>query len=293
MATRAQGLLLGCLAFVTIGAFLLVASSLLLSRSWLGGDLGALAGGRVGLVVLEGPITASRALVEEIDENRKDPSVKSVVVRIDSPGGEVAPSQEIHAAVTRLAQEKPVVASLGGVAASGGYYVAVAADSILADAGTLTGSIGVIFAYPSAKALMDKLGVRMHVYKSGELKDMGSYAREPTEAEGAVFDALIADVYDQFVTAVVEGRGLERERVISLADGRVFTGRQAMEIGLVDRLGGLHEAVAMAAGMGGLPEDPVVVRKARPRVPLLDLLSTLLGDGARAGWGPRLEYRFR
>ncbi len=182
--------------------------------------------------------------------------------------------------MSRLAGSKPVVASLGSVAASGGYYVAVAADSVIADPGTLTGSIGVIFAYPTAKALMDKLGVTLQVYKSGELKDMGSYAREPTEEEGEVFDALIADVYDQFVSAVADGRRMERDRVIALADGRVYTGRQAVEIGLVDRLGDLHEAINVAAELGGLSEDPSVVRKAKPRFPLLDLLDTVLGFGS-------------
>lgn len=293
MATRTQGLLLGCFVFLALGGFFLVVSSLLLSSSWPGRDLGGFAGGRVGLVVIEGPIEASRDLVQEIDDNRRDPSVKAVVLRVDSPGGEVGPSQELHAAVSRLARTKPVVASLGSVAASGGYYVAVAADSIIADPGTLTGSIGVIFSYPTARALMEKLGVKLQVYKSGELKDMGSYAREPTEEEAAVFDALIADVYDQFVNAVADGRAMDRDQVIALADGRVYTGRQAMEIGLVDRLGDLHEAINAAAELGGLREDPAVVRKAKPRLPLLDLLDTLLGEGARATWGPRLEYRFR
>lgn len=293
MATRTQGLLLGCLVLFMIGGFFLVASSILLSSSWPGGDLGGLGGGRVGLVIIEGPIEASRDLVQEIDDNRTDPSIKAVVLRVDSPGGEVAPSQELHSAVNRLAEAKPVVASLGSVAASGGYYVAVAADSIIADPGTLTGSIGVIFAYPTAKALMDKVGVTLQVYKSGELKDMGSYAREPTEEEGEVFDALIADVYDQFVSAVADGRKMEKDRVIALADGRVYTGRQAVDIGLVDRLGDLHEAINVAAELGGLQEDPSVVRKAKPRIPLIDLLDTLLGSGARATWGPRLEYRLR
>ena len=293
MATRAQGLLLGCVLLIVVFGALFTLSTMFFARSWLGGDLPLLTEGRVGLVVLEGPINGSRELVAELDACRHDPSIKAVVLRINSPGGEVAPSQEIHGAVLRLAETKPVVASMGGVAASGGYYVAVAADSIVADPGTLTGSIGVIFAYPTAVELMEKAGVRMEVYKSGAMKDMGSYAREPTEDEEAVFDLLIADIYDQFVTAVAEGRGLPRDDVLGLADGRVFTGRQAGELGLVDRLGDLQVAADMAAEMAGLGPEPVLVRKARPRLPLFDLLDRVLSDGVRASWGPRMEYRLR
>ncbi len=293
MATRTQGLLLGCFLLVAVFGILFTVSAVFLTHSWTGGNLPLVSGGRVGLVVLEGPIGPSRAAVEELDACRRDPSIKAVVLRINSPGGEVAPSQEIYNAVRRLVDTKPVVASLGGIAASGGYYVAVAADSIVADPGTLTGSIGVIFAYPTAVDLMDKVGVEMEVFKSGAMKDMGSYAREPTEAEEEVFDSLIADIYEQFVTAVAEGRGLDRDRVLALADGRVFTGRQAGELGLVDALGDLHAAANMAAGMAGLPPEPSLVSKARPRLPFLELLERLLADGVRASWGPRLEYRFR
>ncbi len=243
------------------------------------------------MVLIEGPITDSRVLVEEIEAHRADASVKAVVLRLDSPGGEVAPSQEIHAAVERLSAVKPVVASFGSVAASGAYYIAVAADSILAEGGTLTGSIGVIFAYPTAVDLMDKVGVRMEVYKSGQLKDMGSYARQPTGVEDGVFDELVADVFDQFVTAVVDGRPLDRDQVLALADGRVFTGRQARELGLIDRLGDLHTATELAAAMAGLPANTTVVRKSRRR--LSTWLDLFLSDTARATWGPRLEYRLR
>ncbi len=293
MATRTQGLLLGCAILIIAGVLVVAGFSVLLRGAWTGEDLPLLAGGRVGLVVLEGPIGESRALVQEIEANRDDATVKAVVLRVDSPGGEVAPSQEIHDAVLRLAQVKPVVASFGSVAASGGYYAAVGADSIFADPGTLTGSIGVIFSFPTAGELLDKVGVKYQVFKSGALKDMGSFAREPTEAEEEVFDDLIADVYDQFVTAVAAGRNLDRDRVLALADGRVFTGRQAAELGLIDGLGDLHAAVNTAAAMAGLPPEPQVVRKARPRLPILDVIDHFLGEQNRASWGPRLEYRWR
>ncbi len=293
MATRTQGLLLGCLLLIVMFGVVTLAGGFFFARSWFGTGMPLLAEGHIGLVVVEGPISSSRALVTELEAHRRDPAIKAVVVRVNSPGGEVAPSQEIHDAVLRLGESKPVVASLGSVAASGGYYIAVAADSILADPGTLTGSIGVIFAYPTARELMDKAGIRLQVYKSGAMKDMGSYAREPTEDEEAVFDLLIADIYDQFVAAVAQGRGMTRSRVLELADGRIFSGRQADELGLVDGLGDLHRAAEMAAEMAGLPPETGLVRKSRPRFPLFDLMERLLSEGAHAAWGPRLEYRLR
>ena len=293
MAGRKQGFLLGCLLLVLIGGgFFLVFSSLWF-HAWTPASLSLASGGGVGLVTIEGPITGSTEITAELDAVRRDPAVRAVVLRVDSPGGEVGPSQEIHDAVARLSRVKPVVASFGGVAASGGYYVALEADSIVAEPGTLTGSIGVIFSYPTLVGLFRKTGVKMQVYKSGPFKDMGSYAREPTEEEEQVFDDLVGDVYDQFVTAVSRGRHLDRDAVLRLADGRAFTGRQAREVGLVDRLGDLHLAVAMAARMGGLPPEPRIIRKGRPRLPVLDLVRRLVRDGAHAGWGPRLEYRLR
>lgn len=292
MATsRTQGFLIGCFLLLAVGAFAVVGMALLAGSSLTDGGSTWVGGDRLGMVLIEGPITDSRVLVEEIEAHRADASVKAVVLRLDSPGGEVAPSQEIHAAVERLSAVKPVVASFGSVAASGAYYIAVAADSILAEGGTLTGSIGVIFAYPTAVDLMDKVGVRMEVYKSGQLKDMGSYARQPTGVEDGVFDELVADVFDQFVTAVVDGRPLDRDQVLALADGRVFTGRQARELGLIDRLGDLHTATELAAAMAGLPANTTVVRKSRRR--LSTWLDLFLSDTARATWGPRLEYRLR
>jgi protease-4 len=292
MATRTQGLFLGCFLVAALGVFFLAALSWLVRGSWFDSEL-ALGDARIGLVLLEGPIDASRDLVEELEANERDGSIKAVVLRVDSPGGEVAPSQELYEAVRRLAARKPVVASLGSVAASGGYYVAVGADSIVANPGSLVGSIGVIFAYPSAQELMDKVGLKYHVFKSGGMKDLGSFARPPTEEEEAVFDAIVADVYDQFVAAVSRGRRMDRQVVLGLADGRIFSGRQAQGVGLVDRVGDLKEAVRMAAAMAGVTGRPTLVRKSRPRIPILAILDDLLREGAKAAWGPRLEYRLR
>lgn len=291
MASKPQGLLLGCLLVTVCAVILLTVASSLFHGPW--GPRTITSADKVGLVVLEGPISESRALVDEIDANRRDKSVKAVVLRVNSPGGEVAPSQEIYEALLRLGREKPLVASLGSVAASGAFYAAVAADTLFADPGSLVGSIGVIMTVPTARELMDKVGVQLQVYKSGRLKDMGSFAREPTEEEEEVFDSIIADVYDQFVTAVTERRHMDRDVVLSLADGRVYTGRQALDVGLVDHLGDMRAAVDLAAKEAGMEPDPPVVRLRRPRVPFLELVNQLFRDNARVAWGPRPEYRLR
>jgi protease-4 len=293
MATKTQGFLLGCVILLAGGALVLSAFALLLSGSGLGGGNPFEDRDKIGLVILEGPIDGSRRIVDELEAHREDEDVGAVVIRIESPGGDVASSQEIYLAVQRLAGTKPVVASVGSMAASGAYYAAVAADSIVADAGSVVGSIGVILSWPDASGLMEKAGLRLNVYKSGTMKDMGSFARPPTEEEDAVVDALIADVFEQFVDAVEEHRPLDRSRILALADGRIFTGRQAREVGLVDRVGDLHASLELAAEMAGLAPDAEVVRRNRPRVPLFDLMERFLGDRAVALWGPRLEYRLR
>jgi protease IV len=293
MATRTQGVIFGCL--IALAGVLVVVSVFSWFLGGIGGDsgLGLGGGSHIGLVVIDGPISEVRPELEELEDLRHDGSIKAVVLRVDSPGGEVGASQELHDAVARLADEKPVVVSVGSVAASGAYYAAMAADSIVCTPGAVVGSIGVILSYPTAATLLDKLGVEWRVYKSGPLKDMGSFSRNPTEEEESVFDGIISDVYDQFVTAVADDRGLTREDVLSLADGRIFTGRQALEAGLVDRLGDYQDAIAMAASMGGVPPEPPEVRRVRARIPLLDLIDRLLHEEARSTWGPHLEYRLR
>lgn len=293
MATRAQGLVLGCTILFAGAVFMLAVFSWVMGGFWSGTDFGLSATSRIGLVVIEGPIGDVRPELEELDELRNDATIKAVVLRVDSPGGEVGSSQELHDAVARLAKEKPVVVSVGSVVASGAYYAAMAADSIVCTPGAVVGSIGVVLTYPTAATLLDKVGVEWHVYKSGPLKDMGSFSRNPTEEEEAVFDGIIADVYDQFVSAVVVDRELSRDDVLPLADGRIFTGRQAIDLGLVDRLGNYQDAVAMAAAMGGIEPEAPVVRRTRPRIPLLDFLDRFLQEQARVTWGPHVEYRLR
>lgn len=247
--------------------------------------------GRVAVVALRGVITESEILVRELDDLRDESGVGAVVVRIDSPGGGIAPSQEIHDAIRRVREKKPVVASMANTAASGGYYVAVACDSILANPGTLTGSIGVIFSWVTAEELLRRTGVRLEVVKSGGAKDVGSFARTPTDAERALLESVVADAFDQFVDAVMAGRDMTREEVLALADGRVFTGRQALAERLVDRLGGEREAILLAAQLAGIEGEPTVEKRGRSRWRFLELLEEGAATLGSRAMGPTLEYR--
>jgi protease-4 len=200
-----------------------------------------------------------------------------VVIRVNSPGGVVAPTQEIYSAIQRLRKSgKPVVASLGSVAASGGYYVATAADLIYANPGTLTGSIGVIMQLANVEGLLKKVGVDLVVVKAGHYKDIGNFARAMTPEERRILQALLDDVYNQFVDAVALGRKLDKATVESFADGRVVSGQQAKQLKMIDTLGGLDDAIEGAARLAGLPSKPRLILP-RKRFSLSDLLKDQLG----------------
>ena len=216
---------------------------------WLSRDL-------VAVVWVEGEIYESNEIVETLDDLADNDAVDAVVVRVDSPGGAVAPSQEIYDAVGRVREKKPVVASLGSIAASGGYYVAAACDAIVANAGTLTGSIGVLMELPNVEELMRKLGVSGQILKAGQHKDIGSPIRAMTPEEREIMQGLLSNVHDQFVAAVAKGRKVEVGVIRPIADGRVFTGEQAQKLGLVDKLGGLQDAVALAGERAGIVGKP-------------------------------------
>jgi len=226
-------------------------------------------GDAVAVVDIVGEIYYDRALVDEIESYIDDSSVKAVVIYINSPGGGVAASQAIYHAVERLRQAKPVVASMGSVAASGGYYVACGADSIVAEEGTLTGSIGVIAAFLRTEELYRKIGLDMTVIKSGRWKDVGSPYREMTPEEREYMGSILDSAYQQFLHAVSDGRGIPLERTRELAEGRLYTGEQARDVGLVDRLGSYQDALDLAAGMGGIEGKPRVVKR-RPRRSIYD-----------------------
>jgi len=214
---------------------------------------------KIGILEVKGPIADSTVLLEQIKEFRDQDNIKAVVARIDSPGGGVAPSQEIYAELKLLAAAKPLVVSMGSVAASGGYYLAVAGEHIFANPGTITGSIGVIMSFPNYRELLGKVGVQTEVVKSGQFKDIGSATRPFTEADRALLQGMIDDVHQQFVEAVSAGRHMPVDRLKPFVDGRIFTGRQAKEIGLIDELGTLNDAIRYAAKLAGIDEDSDLV----------------------------------
>lgn len=246
--------LFGLLLLLVIGAgfFLLVYGM----SSVTGERASFIAKERIGVVPLKGVITDAKPVVDVLEKFGKDDSIKAIVLRIDTPGGGVGPSQEIFEKVRSVRKKKTVVASMGSMATSGGYYVACAAEKIVANPGSLTGSIGVIMHFTNMEDLFKKVGLRASVIKSGRYKDAGSPFRDMTKEERELLQALIDDVHEQFVEAVSEGRGLDKERVIEVADGRVFTGRQALKIKLVDELGDLDHAAEVAAKLAQLEGKP-------------------------------------
>jgi protease IV len=221
----------------------------------------------VQVVRLEGEIGDSRRVVERLQDALEDSSVRAVVLRIESPGGAVGASQEIYQEVRAVDRVKPVVASIGNVGASGGYYSALGARRIWANPGSLTGSIGVITQFTDVHALMDKIGIRSEVVKSGESKDAGSPFRPLTDREKALFQAMVRDVYSQFRDVVVERRHVDSAALDTLADGRVLTGRQAWKAKLIDTVGTLLEAQVEARRLAKLPSDAEVVEQ-EPHLPL-------------------------
>jgi protease IV len=290
--------MVGCLVLLvgTIGtvglAFLVVNLSM-----GTGGDGLSLSplGHKVGLVEIIGAIDDPEPVVEQLERMRRDSSVHAVVVRLDSPGGGVAASQEIYEALRKIHEDgKPVIASMGGVAASGAYYVACAADSIVANPGTLTGSIGVILSFPNTEALFRKVGIKLEVVKTGKFKDVGSMWRAMTPEEQKLLEDVLNNVYDQFIDAIAEGRDLDREDILPYADGRIFSGDQAQTYGFVDRMGDLNDAIQLAAEMGGIKGRPTVVRK-EPRKPsFLEFFDQKMNQVTGLGpHGPVLEYRLR
>jgi len=218
---------------------------------------------------LGGPVALSETIVEQIEQAHDDPNIRAVVLRIDSPGGGVVASDEIHHAL--LSMDKPLVVSMGTLAASGGYYVAATADYIYATPHTLTGSIGVISEFITAEELLDELGVEIVIIAAGDLKDFGTPTRHMTEEERAYWQALIDRTHEAFIQVVAQGRGMDVERVRAIADGRVFTGEEAVELGLVDEIGYFEDAIAKAAELGGISGEPRVVELA-PEPGLLEAL---------------------
>ncbi|MBM4133382.1 MAG: signal peptide peptidase SppA [Nitrospira sp.] len=270
------------LFWLVLGGFLLLTLA-----NILGPDLDLSGEDRVALIRVEGVILDAQQTVGDLKKYAEIPAVKAIVLRIDSPGGGVVPSQEIYDAVKRIRSKnnKAVVASMGTVAASGGYYIAAATDRIMANPGTLTGSIGVIMELANFEGLLKKIGVESVVVKSGEHKDIGSPFRKMKEDDRLILQAVMDDVHSQFIEAVADGRALDVREVRMLADGRVFTGRQAKAAKLVDELGDLEDAIKLAAEMGGIEGEPKVVEPRR-RFSVRELLESHV-----FGTLPRLDFQ--
>ncbi len=284
------------LAFFAIGASVVV-------RLMLGGRVPLVSSDRVAVLPVYGLIESDAAFMKNLAEFRDDESVRGFVIEIRSPGGMAGTSQSMYSELARLRDEddRPVVAWIGEVGASGGYYLALGADSILALPSAITGSIGVIMEFPNAEELLRKAGVGLEVVKSGELKDIGSPVRDLTDEERRVLQDLVDDVYEQFVSAVSENRGMSRDRVLALSDGRVMSGARAAELGLVDRTATLRETLDVVGRMTGLGENPRTVRPMERKLGFWDVLRGVEESRLhalvwrildRSVMGPRLRYQW-
>ncbi len=233
----------------------------------------------VAVIDVEGPIFDVEESLKELKSHIKNSSVKGIVVRLNSPGGAVAPSQELYEEIKRARDKgKVIVASMASIAASGAFYIACAADEIYANPGTITGSIGVIAEFPNVQGLMDKIGIRFETIKTGEYKDIGSMFRTMEPEEQQLLQDVLMDVYDQFVEAVSESRAMPVEEVKQYADGRIFSGRQALEYGFVDALGTQSDAIKRAAALGGIKGEPNVIRKKKRGFPFGSLAQSVAGQ---------------
>ena len=264
------------------GAFLLLVFTLIAILLAFGADRGGefAFSDRVHVVDIDGVLVESRSILEELKRYEDSNSVRAILLNIDSPGGGVAVSQEIYAEIKRLRQKKSktIVAYLGSTGASGAYYIACAADKIIANPGTIVGSIGVIAEWVNYADLLEWAKLRSIVLKTGEFKDTGSPTRPLTERERTYFQGLIDDMYVQFVEAVADGRKMDVQEVRALADGRVFTGRDGRQRKLVDEIGNFQDAVDLTAKLAGISGKPKLIRASRQRVTLLDVLT---GDISR------------
>ena len=280
---------------IVAGVLLVLLFMDLFDRPSRDGGWGAGKGPRIGLVEINGLILESMPIVRRIDELARRKDIDAILVRSNSPGGTVGASQEIYMKLAKVRDEgdKPVIASMGNVAASGGVYLALGVDTIMAAPGTTTGSIGVILDYPVAVGLLEKLGIEMEVIKSGPMKDSGSPYRPVTAEDRASFQGIIDDLYDQFIQVVAKERHLSLDEVRKMATGEIFTGRQAQKLGLIDLLGSYDDAVNLAGLMTGSDERPIVVRAVKQR--RRGLLDWIIGDLAMESLYPQLmpQYRMR
>ena len=294
---RKKWLVIGC-AVVAV-SILLFAASIKIASKILGENPHLAVGSGVGMIEVKGLIVDPQETVKQLHTFAKDDRVKAIVLRIDSPGGVVGPSQEIYEEVKKVSAKKKVVVSMGSIAASGGYYIAVPAQTIYANPGTITGSIGVLMKFTNFEGVMDKVGMRAFTLKSGKFKDVGSPLRPMSEEDRAMLQGVIDSTYGQFVKAVAEGRKMPVEEITRIADGRILTGEQAKAAKLVDKLGTLQDAIAEAGRLAGIKEEPQVIYPPKKKRHFLDLLveesavqigNMVRRDGNLRGNGFSLNY---
>ncbi len=242
--------------------------------------LDPIGGEKIGVIRIEGVIYSAEETVQALKQFREDEDVKAILLRIDSPGGGVGPSQEIFREIRKTLPTKKVTVSMGSVAASGGYYIAAGAHEIMANPGTITGSLGVIMQYTDFSELMKRIGLAPVVIKSGAYKDIGSPVRPMTEQEKKILEAFTAKIHEQFKRDIAEGRGMEMEKVNEIADGRIFTGEEAVELGLVDRLGNLEDAIEYTGRLGGIEGEVHPVYLPEKETSFLDLLTESIAKAA-------------
>ncbi|MBX7137190.1 MAG: signal peptide peptidase SppA [Oligoflexia bacterium] len=288
--------------FITIVVLLVVVLPLLLSAIAAVVDNTSDSGSShlsVAVIEMNGMITDSKETLEQLHKQISNDKVKGIVLRVDSPGGAVGPSQEIFSAVQRLKKEKPIVVSMGSVAASGGLYVSLAASKIYCQPGTITGSIGVILQVPNFTKIASQVGVEMVTVKSGKLKDVGNTFRPMTDEEREFLQGTVNESYTAFVQAVVDGRGIPREKVLQFADGRIILGSKAVELGLVDGFGDVYDAARTVFELAGTPlketEHPKLIYPAEKFAEVKRLLGTvssigsMLSEASHAS-APRMQY---
>ena len=250
---------------------------------------------KIGVISINGTISSSKTITSQLVKFGKDDSIKAIILRINSPGGGVGATQEIHREVQKIISRKPIVVSMGAIAASGGYYVAAAASKIVSNPGTITGSIGVFIQFVRLEELLNKIGVEFEIVKSGEFKDMGSPDRKLTERDREIVNALIKDLQGQFVSSVASGRNLSVEKVQEIADGRIFSGARAKELGLVDFLGNFQDTVEITKEILGIKGDVDLIYPKKSRGEWWDLflessvrvISRVLSDQ-----GAQVAYRW-
>ena len=281
----------GCFTLIFVSLMFFLSAGAAMFGSSIDKDIGK-ADGNIGIVEITGVIFTSKEIIEDIKAFREDENIRAIVLRIDSPGGGIGPSQEIYREVIKTRSDKKIISSMGSVAASGGYYIASATEGIIANSGTITGSIGVIMEYTNLMEIAQKIGISPIVIKSGEYKDMGSPLREPKESEKRIFQDIVNNLHKQFVSDVANAREMDIQAVESLSDGRIYTGQQALNLKLVDRLGNLEDAVRWAGELAGIEGE------LKPVYPIKDdkvsffkrLIESLLKDINVSGMMNNMRY---